>query len=186
MVMLTGMCLCLVEFSTIAHFVLYVKNELLFTVVTAGFFLAILEIGGAFGKPIAGLISDRLFHGARRNVYLLMCGVTFIACIALSFLQQGSPSWIIIPLSFILGFTGGGWGGVHLTLVGEFAGRELAGLVAGLAAVVALIGNIIGPPLFGYIIDTTGSYRTGWQLLAGVALVGVVLLLFVREGKRRI
>ncbi len=186
LVMFTGMCLSIIEFSAIAYFVLYLKSMMLFAVVAAGFFLAIMEAGGAFGKPITGLISDRLFHGGRRNVYLLMCCVAFAACIIFSFLGQGSSWWIIILLSLILGFAGVGWGGLHLTLVGEFAGRELAGVVTGLASVITLVGNILGPPIFGYIIDTTGSYRIGWQFLAVTAILGAILLLFVREERRRI
>ena len=65
-----AMCLMVVEFSAIAYFVLYLKETLFFGVVMAGFFLAILEAGGAFGKPLSGLISDRVFHGGRKKVYM--------------------------------------------------------------------------------------------------------------------
>jgi len=186
LVMFAGMFLCVVEFSAIAYFVLYLEETLLFTVVTAGFFLAILEGGGAFGKPVSGLISDRLFHGSRKGVYILMCLVAFAMCLIFAFFEQSSPSWLIILISFILGFVAIGWGGLHLTLVGEFAGRELAGVVTGLSSLVVLSGNIIGPPIFGYIIDTTGSYQIGWQFLAIMAILALALLLFVREGRRKI
>ena len=56
-----------VEFSAIAYLVLYLKEALFFAMVTAGFFLAILEAGGAFGEPITGLISDCIFRGIRSN-----------------------------------------------------------------------------------------------------------------------
>jgi ACS family hexuronate transporter-like MFS transporter len=181
-----GFCLVVVEFSVIAYFVLYVEETLLLTIVNAGFFLAILESGGAFGKPISGLISDRLFHGNRKRVYILMCSLTFATCLIFTFLQQGAPSWIMIPLCFILGFVGIGWGGLHLTLVGEFAGKELAGTVTGASSVFLMVGNIIGPPTFGYIVDTTGSYRIAWMFLTIMAILAVVFLLFVREANRRI
>ncbi len=181
-----GMCLIVVEFSAIAYFVLYLEEVLLFTVVTAGFFLAILEAGGVFGKPISGLMSDRLFHGSRKRVYILMCCITLVMCIAFSFLPQGSPSWLVISLCLILGFVGIGWGGLHLTLVAEFAGRELAGTVTGMSAVLILFANMVGPPVFGYIVDTTGSYQIAWQFLAIMAVLAVVFLVFMREEKRRI
>jgi MFS family permease len=180
------MTLVAVEFSILAHFVLYSKEALLFGVVSAGLFLAAVELGGAFGKPISGLISDRVFHGGRKSVYLLMVGVAFVMCLLFSFLQQGIPWWIIVPVSSILGLVAIGFGGLHLTLVGEIAGRELAGTVIGVSAAISMAGSIIGPPVFGYIVDTTGSYRLAWQLLALLAAVAAVLLLFVREEKRRI
>ena len=181
-----AMCLVVVEFAAMAYFVLYLKETLLFAVVTAGFFLAVLESGGVFGRPITGLISDRLFHGGRKKVYILMCLGAFVACVAFAFLPQGSPSWVIIPICLLLGFTGIGWGGLHLTLVGEFAGRELAGTVIGVSTVFVMIANIAGVPVFGYILDTTGSYRIAWQFLAVMAILAAVLLLFVREERRRI
>lgn len=181
-----GLCLCAVEFSAITYFVLYLKETLLFTVVTAGFYLAILEAGGAFGKPISGLISDRLFSGGRKKVSILMCCLTFVVCIIFAFLPQGSPPWLIIPLCLVLGFVGIGWGGLYLTLVGEFAGKELAGTVTGMSSVFMMVGSIAGPPIFGYIVDTTGSYQIAWQFLVVMAILAAVLLFFVREEKRRI
>ena len=179
-----SMCLIVVEFSAIAYFVLYLEEALLFTVVTAGFFLAILEAGGVFGKPITGLVSDRLFHGGRKGVFILMCCITFATCMTFAFLGQGSPSWMVIPLCLILGFVGIGWGGLYLTLVGEFAGKELAGTVTGVSTVFLMIANMAGPPAFGYILDITGSYRIAWQFLAIMGVLAAVLLLFVREEKR--
>ncbi len=181
-----GVCLMVVEFSAMAYFVLYLKEALLFAVVTAGFFLAILEAGGAFGKPLSGLISDRLFHGDRKGIYVSMCCIAFAACMIFSLLQQGSPSWLLVPLCLVFGLVGIGWGGLHLTLIGEFAGRELAGTVTAVNSTFAMIGNIAGPPAFGLIVDATGSYRPAWQFLAVMAILAAVLLFFVRENRKRI
>ena len=115
-----------------------------------------------------------------------MCCIAGATCLMLSFLQQGSPSWVVLPLCFIMGFTGIGWGGLQMTLIGEIAGRELVGTVTGMALVVFVVGGIIGPPAFGYTVDITGSYQLGWQLLVIVAIVAATLLFFVREEKRQI
>jgi ACS family hexuronate transporter-like MFS transporter len=182
----TGFCMIVVEFSGLTYFVLYLKEGLLFPVVTAGFLLAFVEGGGVFGKPVSGLISDRLFHGGRKKVYMLWTGVAFAMCLIFCFLRQGSPLWLIIPTCLIFGFVGIGWGGLQLTLVGEFAGKERAGMITGISSALLLIGNIVGPPALGYLIDMTGSYQIAWQILALLALLATVLLFFVREERRRI
>ncbi len=186
LVISAGMCLMAIEFSAIAHFVLYLKETLLFTAVTAGFFLALMEGGGFFGKPINGLISDRLFHGGRKRALILICCLMFVICMIFAFLGQGSPSGLIIPLCLILGFIAIGWGGLQLTLISEFADKEQAGLVIGVSTTFLMMGNIAGPPAFGYIVDITGSYQIAWQSLAILAILSAALLLFVREEKRRI
>ncbi len=185
LVIAAGMCLNAVEFSAMAYFVLYLKEALLIAVVTAGFFLAFLEAGGAFGKPISGLISDRLFHGGRKKVFIVLCCIAFAMGMILFFLPQGTPAWLIILISLIFGFGAIGWGGLNLTLIGEFAGRELAGTVTGMSVVFLMLANMAGPPIFGYIVDATGSYRMAWLFLAILAIIAALLLLFVRE-KRRI
>jgi len=181
-----SMCLMALEFAAIAYFVLYLKEALLFSVVTAGFFLAMLEAGGAFGKPVSGLISDRLFKGSRKGVFIMMCAIALVMCLVFAFISQGSPYWLVIAVCLIAGFAAVGWGGLQLTLIGEFAGKEMAGVVTGTSGVFLLMANMAGPPAFGYIIDTTGSYQLAWLFLAALALLAVVLLLFVNEGRKRI
>ncbi|MFC1937359.1 MFS transporter [Chloroflexota bacterium] len=179
-----GTCMAAVEFSAMAHFVLYSEEVLLFPVVTAGMFLAVLEAGGAFGRPISGAVSDRLWRGNRRRPYIMMCATAGAVCLILSFFQQGIALWILVPLLLLFGFTGIGWAGLHLTIAAEISGARLAGTVTGMVSVIAMIGTVTGPPVFGYIIDATGSYHRAWQLLALVALIAAILLFFAREKKR--
>ena len=62
---LSGLFLCIVEFSAMAYLVLYLKEILFFGVVAAGGLLAMTEASGALGKPASGFISDRLLGGRR-------------------------------------------------------------------------------------------------------------------------
>jgi MFS transporter, ACS family, hexuronate transporter len=182
----TGFCLNAVEFSVMAYFVLYLQSVLAFAVVAAGMFLAILQAGGAAGKPLAGFISDRAFGGKRKRAYLIVIGTGVVLCAIWSLIPSGFSLWMIGLLAVILGLSSFSWGGLHLTLVSEIAGKELTGAAIGVSTVVQMIGNILGPPVFGYIIDSTGSYRMAWQFLAVLGIIGVILLLFVREDRRRI
>jgi hypothetical protein len=49
-----------------------------------------------------------------------------------------------------------------------------------------ITGAAIGPPFFGHIVDTTGSYKWAWVSLALLSALCVLLLVFVSEGKRKI
>jgi len=186
LIIFSGFCMCFVEFSAMAHFVLYSENTLLVPVVTAGFLLALLEGGGAFGRPLTGLISDRLWHGSRKKPYIMLCLIACVICIAFVFLGRGSPLGLVIPLCLILGFSGIGWSGLSLTLVGELSGKELAGTVTGIVAAASVVGNVVGPPVFGYLVDQTGSYQTSWLLLAVMAAIAAFAIVFIREEKRKI
>jgi len=44
------------------------------------------------------------------------------------------------------------------------------------------VGSLGGPPLFGYLMDHTGSYRIAWLAAALAVLVGLMATLALREG----
>jgi ACS family hexuronate transporter-like MFS transporter len=73
------------------------------------------------------------------------------------------------------GLTGLGWNALYLTRVGELPGRELAGMATGMSFAVSNIGAILGPPVFGYLVDVTGTYTVAW-LFIGFCMAMVVLL----------
>ncbi|MFC1861178.1 MFS transporter [Chloroflexota bacterium] len=169
----------IIEFAVMAHLVLYLTEELLYPVVTAGVILAVTQAGGILGKPGSGILSDRLFGGGRKKVFLLWAILTGIICLMVA-LWGGSLSWALYPVLFILGLTAIGWGGISLTLIGELSGTELAGRAVSIVGEFIMIGFIIGPVLFGYFVDITGSYQPSWLFCAACGAVSAVSLLFVR------
>ncbi len=179
-----SMCISMVEFGAIAHLAVYLKEVALFTVVVAGLGLAMLEGGGAFGKPLAGLLSDRVFGSSRRKPFVLMAFIACGLCVALIFITQTIPLWTLFTILAILGLTAVGWGGLWLTLVGEFAGKEHIGMVVGFSTMIVALGSAIGPSIFGYLVDLSGSYQPAWLLLAIFAAMCGTLIFFVRETKR--
>lgn len=185
LVAICGLCLAWVEFTIIAHLVLYLTEALFFPVVAAGGLLAMTEAAGAIARPGAGLLSDRVLGGRRKPVFLLMAGTTSAMLILLG-LFGSSLSWALYPVLFLLGMGGIGFGGIFLTLMSEFGGRYGAGKAAGLGGTITMGGIILGPVVFGYIVDKSGSYELAWLSSAFVATLCVLLLFFVREEKKKV
>jgi len=185
LVAICGLCLAWVEFTIVAHLVLYLTEALLLSVVTAGGLLALAQGAGALARPASGLLSDRVFGGRRKPIFLLMAGTACAMCLLLG-LFGSYLSWALYPVLFLLGMGGIGFGGIFLTLMSEFGGRYGAGKAAGLGGTVTMGGVILGPVDFGQIIDTTGSYELAWLSSAFVAALCVLLLLFVREEGKKI
>ena len=184
MVAICGLCLAWVEFTIIAHLVLYLTEVLLFPVVAAGGLLAMAEAAGAIARPGSGLLSDRVFGGRRKPIFLLMAGTASAMCLLLG-LFGSYLSWALYPVLFLLGMGGIGFGGIFLTLMSEFGGRHGAGKAAGLGGTVTMGGIILGPVVFGHIVDTSGSYELAWLSSAFIAALCILLLLFVREEKKK-
>ncbi len=154
--------LMIVQFAMTTYLIIYLKEFVGISVTLAGGFLAIVNSGGAIGKPLLGAMSDRLFGGSRKKPLLLAGLMSFVFSILMQYITSSTPYVVLSVIFALFGFSALGWGGLNFVLVSEFAGRENAGLAVGYSNMIGLIGNIIGSPLFGLIIDVTGSYSWGW------------------------
>jgi MFS family permease len=82
---------------------------------------------------------------------------------------------------FLYAFNTIGWHGNWMALLAELAGPERQGRTIGVAMTIMYPGIIVGPPLFGTLVDYTHRWGLAWTLLAAVLLVGTLLILPVRE-----
>jgi sugar phosphate permease len=181
-----GIALYVAEMGVMAYFVLYLKTHLLIPVVTAGFLLGAIDVGGFFGKPIAGVISDRLLGGKRKPAFIMMGTISTILTVVFAILPIGSPQWLILVCAVIFGFAAVGWGGLHFTMVSECAGKEHAATVLAASLVILAFANVVGVPLFGHISDMTGTWTWSWIYLVILGVIGMTCLFFVREERRRL
>lgn len=186
LVALACMGLCVCEFAFTGYLVIYLKEVVGVSVAVAGGYLALANLGGAVGKPFFGALSDRVFGGSRRKPLIIVGALILVFTILMQMISASTPYWVMLGIIVLFGFTAIGWGGMNLVLASEFAGKENAGLAVGYAASISLIGNLVGPPIFGWMADATGSYTLGWWFLTASALVSIILLIFIQESKRKV
>ncbi len=177
---LAAMFLCMVEFAALAHLVLYLRVGWVYSTVAAGGLLAVCQAAGAVGKPLSGLVSDRLLGRRRRAPLVALALLAALACALLALLRPGQTGLLWLAL-LMLGIGAVGWGGLFGTLAGETAGPATAGAAAGVTAAIDNIGIFLGPLLFGLIVDRTGSYTPAWWTMVGAALIAAVLVALIRE-----
>jgi predicted MFS family arabinose efflux permease len=164
-----------------AFLVLYLQQVVGLSLLAAGRCLALAQVAGMAGRVVFGVLSDRLFGGNRR-LPLALAGLGSTLCsLALAATGPGTPTLWLAPLALVFGFAGIGWNGVQHTLMAELAGPRAAGTAVGLGLAVSSLGVTVGPPLFGYAVDASASFRAPWAGLAAIMLVGLALLALVRE-----
>jgi ACS family hexuronate transporter-like MFS transporter len=180
---LAAMFLCMVEFAALSQLVLFLNVTWAYTVTAAAGLLALTQLAGAIGKPLSGLVSDRLLHRRRKPALLFLAVLAGLACAILALAGPGS-SWALWLALLLLGVGAIGWGGLFGTLAGETAGPAAAGAAAGVTAAIDNVGIFLGPPLFGWIVDRTGSYAPAWWTMVAAAGAAALLLALVREPRR--
>jgi len=172
------------QISLQTYLILFCKERLLFSVITAGYFLSLAHLGGVVGRLTWGPVSDFFFRGRRRVVLMMIGGLSSAICLSFVFLSPQFSTWSMIVLVFLFGFCAIGWNGIYLTLVAELAGKDRAGIATGASLSIAWIGIFFGPPFFGYIVDQTHSYSYAWLIFSIMMGLTTLCLRWVREPAR--
>ena len=168
-----------VQGSSASYLALSVHEEVGLSIVVAGVFLAVFQVGGIAGRIGWGVVSDRV--GRRGPVMVLVGLVAMGGCLAMAFTGEDTLIPLVAGFAFLLGLSAMGWNGVYLTLLTESVPMHAAATAMGTSLTIAFVGMFLASPLFGLVADMTGSYGASWLGLAGWAVVGVVLGLLARE-----
>ncbi|MBI2986966.1 MAG: MFS transporter [Deltaproteobacteria bacterium] len=174
-----GTALLLVGQMTLLTYVpLFLKETMGLSAYWASQALALTQMGAMMGRIGWGVVSDRLFQGRRKIVLVLIGALSVALTLALGLLPRAAPLFFVLPLIFLAGVCMVGYQGVSYALIGEIAGKARTGAALGIVITVNSLGTIFGTPLFGYLVDATGSYSIAWQALAGAILLGILALAF--------
>ncbi len=63
----------------------------------------------------------------------------------------------------------------------DYFGSASFGMITGISSMVVMIGMMAGPLVAGILADRTGSYQTGFRVLAVCAALGSIFFLLARR-----
>jgi ACS family hexuronate transporter-like MFS transporter len=169
-VFVSGLALSTAQSSVLAYLALYAKETFTLSAVAAGQVLALAQLGGTASRLAWGMISDRFF-GGRRRPGVVASALVGAATYALLALGAELPTAAVVPLAVLAGAGAFGWVGLYFALVAEIGGARYAGLLTGVAVAFAWSGVLVGPPVFGLLLESTGSYAWPWLTLAATAVL---------------
>jgi ACS family hexuronate transporter-like MFS transporter len=173
------------QMSLITYIPLYLKDAMGFSPYWASQALALTQAGAMVGRVGWGVASDRLFGGRRKIVLILIGVLSAVFITGLSFMTRGSSFYLLLPILFLSGVCLVGYQGVSYALIGELAGKARTGSALGMMITINAASATVGTPVFGYIVDRTGSYTLAWQALAAVLALGIIGLATLLEEPRR-
>ena len=160
--------------SLMVHLVIYIHEDLGYSLALAAFAITIQTIGQIVGQLFATLFGDRLPKRPLVIVALLLHATAML----LLALADGLP--MIYVAVVINGVAWGSRGPLMMGLRADYFGPRRFGTIMGFSSLVIMLGMIIGPIFAGVMYDQTGSYRTGFIVLAIFAALGSVMFLMVR------
>jgi len=178
---ISGMFLVASQVCLLTYLIVYLIHDRGLAVTTAALFLALAQLAGAGGRVFWGIVSDRVMRGRRRPAILLAAGTGAVASLSLAILPGNAPFPLLVVAILACAVGAVGWNGVQISFFSELAKPGTEGRSVGLGLMIQQPGILIGPFLFGLLVDMTGSFRPAWLLLAGFLTIAVLIMSGVRE-----
>ena len=182
LLLLGGVTLLLagVQLSLVGFLVLFLKERVGMSVAEAGLMLALTQAGGVIGRIGWGVVSDALLGGRRKPIMMVIGVLAMASSLVLALTGPGTPLVVIMATLAVAGVSSVGWNGINMTFVAELAGRQASATAAGMNLTASYLGIMILPPLFGLLVDLTGSYTSAFQVGAAASLASLVLVSLIK------
>lgn len=165
-----------VQLSIAGFMVLFLTEKVGMSIAEAGVMLALAQAGGIVGRIGWGIVSDVLFGGRRKIVMAIFSVMAAVSSIVLAMTGPETPRIVLLITLAVAGVSAIGWNGINMLFVAEIAGRQASATAAGLNLTCSYLGIMVGPPIFGYLVDLTGSYTTAFEVGAAASLASLLLL----------
>ena len=130
----------------------------------------------SFGRLFWGWASDRL---GRKNTLLLLL---VLAGVSILFVAA-AKMYLILVLIAIVGFSYGGFLGVFPALTADFFGTKNMGVNYGMVLLGFGVGAVASSYVAGYFKDLTGGFTTPFIVAAVAALLGAIVVFFLKNPK---
>ena len=157
------------------HMVSHLNESLGYSLGAAAGVYSALTLVFMFGTLAGGWIGD---HSSKRFMAFCCMGMHAVGMILLA---HATHALMIAAFVVIHGSAWGMRGPQMAALRADYFGRTSFGAIMGISNMVVILGAIFGPLIAGYIYDQTGSYRLGFDVLAGLAAAGSVFFALARR-----
>ncbi len=142
----------------------------------AGLCLGVAQASSALGRIGWGVISDTLLRGGRKTITVSICAAAAVFLGAMALI--GPPYGVVLGmvLALLLGLTVASYASIAHTLAVESVPPHQAGSAMGYSLTGTSLGGVIGPALFGAVVDLTGDFADGWLLTGALMGIGTLLV----------
>lgn len=175
-VLWAGVALVSAQFCIISYLMLFLRDRHGLPLARGAAFLFTAQLLGVVGRVVLAAWGDRLRSGRRMRLVNQSLVVAAVSAFVLPLLPMGAGTPMLVLVA-VLGFFAFGWYGPWVVHVTEIAPGRAIGLTLGLAMTTNQLGIVVAPPLFGLVLDLSGTYLAAWW-----ALVAALLLTALRVG----
>ena len=165
----------LVVSAVMVHLVVHVTERLGYSLRQAAGIVALMTVVQLAGQLGGGFAGDRFSKRA------IVVGCMAAHAIALFLLASATALWMVVVFAVLHGLAWGIRGPLMAAIRADYFGSASFGMIQGISSMVVMLGMMAGPLVAGIIADRTGSYQTGFRVLAVCAGLGSIFFMLARR-----
>ena len=158
----------LIVSTIIAHLILHLTEGAGMSIQSAALIVSLMTIMQAVGQLIGASLGDVY----NKKIIIMICMA--MHCTALLLLAFFDSTITTIIFAIIHGFAWGTRGPLMMAIRADYFGTKHYGAIMGFSSLGITIAITSGPLFAGYLADITGSYSTGFIILAILAGIGSI------------
>ncbi len=148
------------------------------TYIEAGTVSSFGTVAGFIGCLLVGVISDRLRR--RKLPVIFFLGLDLLLLSVLIYLPAQLPIPIYAIVWFVMGICGSVWM-LFFSIVSEVLPPEIAGIGLGMMNGISTILSSLATPIYGTLVDITGSYYIPNIISLGLGVFTVLVLAIIMK-----
>ena len=168
----------LVVSAVMVHLIVHVTERLGYSLHQGAAVLVLMTVMQGVGQIAGGLTGDRF--SKRAIVVACMIG----HALGLLLLASATSLWMIVAFAVVHGLAWGVRGPLMSAIRADYFGSQSFGTITGFSSMIVMFGMMGGPLIAGILADRTGSYETGFRVLAALAALGSIFFAFARRPTR--
>ena len=155
------------------HFVVYATDALGYSLQMASLLVTVQTITNLIGRPLGGWLADR------SSARFVTAAAMLTHMVALLLLTFSLGLWMVVLFALLNGFAWGARVPVVVSMRAEYFGARSFGAIMGISSLVVTAGSVVAPIAAAWAYDATESYTASFVILAVLAGLGSLFLLFL-------
>jgi len=152
--------------AVIAHVALYLVEDRSFNAQEAALIAGAIPVFQFIGTALGGYLGDRI--NKRLIIVVAMCAHG-LGLLAITWVDGSIAIGVFVVLH---GLAWGSRGPQMQAIRADYFGTTHFASIMGWSSIIVTIGTVSGPLLAGILADSTGNYRLGFTIIAGLAFAG--------------
>ncbi|HXH23205.1 MAG TPA: MFS transporter [Dehalococcoidia bacterium] len=165
----------LVVGAVMVHLVSHLHGNLGYSLAGAALIVTLMTAMQVAGQLLGGFLGDRF----EKRLIATLCMAMHAAGLLL--VAYATATWMAIAFAVLHGLAWGTRGPLMQAMRADYFGRRSFGTIMGFSSLIVMFGQVSGPLLAGVLADRTGSYESGFTILAALAGFGSVFFILATK-----